>query len=412
MQKVVVVAFFLYTLVFSYLSKSSQTIGFIVFIFLSVCFVLINRKKIPLRFSRDTEIKRFLKIFKFFLIVSSFYLAISFLNLPKLWKIDELMFDMTYIPRHFFIIAELFIPILIGYALFRLHIFNKLKVSVLIALYFLIFLTNLNNCVYSLLLILLSLVAWKMNCKMIMFLAFFINYHQTTYILGFVTMMFLLFFEKSISLFLSKNTITKITSFVCLAIVVIFLLSNFLMFYVKNDPNSIWRYYVWMNEMDSLIKTYFSGVGFGSAYISNDIIYQVDNINMYYNNVEGSFETGAFIIANHSSIINMFYRMGIIGGLLFISLYVQIIRIVCKLYNQADIIKRRLLWYVFSVWIYETVVIFLNPGLEMMQFALSYLLSLSVLTAVILEILFRKVFDEKLKLYNLKKLRDYDDKSY
>ena len=95
---------------------------------------------IPLRFSRDTEIKRFLKIFKFFLIVSSFYLAISFLNLPKLWKIDELMFDMTYIPRHFFIIAELFIPILIGYALFRLHIFNKLKVSVLIALYFLIFL--------------------------------------------------------------------------------------------------------------------------------------------------------------------------------------------------------------------------------------------------------------------------------
>jgi O-antigen ligase len=158
------------------------------------------------------------------------------------------------------------------------------------------------------------------------------------------------------------------------------------MFYAKNDPNSIWRYYVWMNEIDSLIKTYFTGVGFGSAYISNDIIYQVDNINMYYKNVEGSFETGAFIIANHSSLINMFYRMGLIGGLLFISLYVQIIRIVCKLYNQTDIIKRKLLWYLFSVWIYETVVIFLNPGLEMMQFALSYLLSLAMLFAVIIDI--------------------------
>jgi hypothetical protein len=59
---------------------------------------------------------------------------------------------------------------------------------------------------------------------------------------------------------------------------------------------------------------------------------------------------------------------------------------VVKLYRYADKKMSSLLWRFFSVFIYQTVVVFLNPGLEMMQFALSYILSLSFLFAVIFDI--------------------------
>ena len=175
------------------------------------------------------------------------------------------------------------------------------------------------------------------------------------------------------------------------AIVGIFLSYGIMMVYIESDPNSLWRLNVWINEIGSLSKTCFTGVGFGSAYVTKDIVNQVSNSNMYTTNVEGGLESGIYLVANHSSLLNMFYRMGILGGLLFLALNVQLIRVVVKTYRQATRKMKSLLWRMFAVFIYETIIIALNPGLEMMQFALSYILSVSVLLAVVMEIQYQRL---------------------
>lgn len=390
MEKVFVTSYIIYICVFSFLPKSVQTAGFLLLLFVSIYYLWLNRNKIAKTYSMDDETRKLKRLFKLFISVSTFYLLLSFVNLPQLWGIEGLYYDVSYAPRHFFIVAELFIPILLGYAIYQFNLFEKIKknvkVMLLIWLYVILFFAVNDLCVKGLLLIMLTFIAWKLSRKWIMFLAFFINYEQSAYILGFGAMMFFLFFEKVIISFLSKNTTRKIILIMSVAIIGIFLLSGILMIYVENDPNSIWRLKVWLNEIESLTETYFTGVGFGSAYVTEDILEQVNNSNMYSHSGKGGTEVGLFIVANHSSLLNMFYRMGVLGGLLFVGLNVQIIRMVIKLYNQTDQQMRNLLWRLFSVWIYETVVIFLNPGLEMMQFALSYILSVSMLLAVVLEI--------------------------
>lgn len=374
---------------FSYLPKSVQTIGFILFIFMSSSFVWYRRNLIQSCFLIDEETRKLKIYFRMFLNVSIFYFFFSFFNIPKIWNIQGLAYNMSYLPRHFFIIAELFIPILLSYGIYRLKPYNRFKLSVLIPFYLFVFIVNIINdeiCVMGMLLITLTLIAWKLHSKFVMLFAFFINYGQSAYVLAFLFLIFLLSFEKRIITFLYKNTISKIIVMSLVSIIGIFLASGILMFYIEEDANSLWRLNVWINEIASLSQTYFSGVGFGSAYVTDDIMFQVDNSTMYTNNDDNSLDTGAFLVANHSSILNMFYRMGLIGGVLFLVLNIQLVRIVIKTYQYANVEMRSLLWRLFSVFIYETIIISLNPGLEMMQFALSYILSLSMLLAVIYEI--------------------------
>ena len=366
--------------------KSFQTIGFVVFIFLSVFLIWKNRRGIWLRLSLDVETKRLKKLFITFLIVSAFYLAISFLNLPQFWNIDKLMYNMKYIPRHFFIIAELFIPLGLGYVIYKKKMLQKIKSFYLIILFMLIFFTNPSLSIKGILLISLALIAWKNDMKDLLLFAFFIFYYQAAYVLGYIAMMLFISFEKEIVSFLRKDTNHKIIFAFSSAILLTYTLWGVIMGFVLEDENSLWRLNVWINEFNSLSQTYLTGVGFGSAYVTENILYQTDNYNMFFNNEEGLMEVGAFIVANHSSFINMFYRMGLIGGGLFLALNFQLICVTIKMYYRATKKMRQLLWYMLSVWIYETVVIALNPGLEMMQFAMSYLLSLAVLFAVILEI--------------------------
>ena len=366
--------------------KSFQTTGFVVFIFLSVFLIWKNRRGIWLRLSLDVETKRLKKLFITFLIVSAFYLAISFLNLPQFWNIDKLMYNMKYIPRHFFIIAELFIPLGLGYVIYKKKMLQKIKSFYLIILFMVIFFTNPSLSIKGILLISLALIAWKNDMKDLLLFAFFIFYYQAAYVLGYIAMMLFISFEKEIVSFLRKDTNHKIIFAFSSAILLTYTLWGVIMGFVLEDENSLWRLNVWINEFNSLSQTYLTGVGFGSAYVTENILYQTDNYNMFFNNEEGLMEVGAFIVANHSSFINMFYRMGLIGGGLFLALNFQLICVTIKMYYRATKKMRQLLWYMLSVWIYETVVIALNPGLEMMQFAMSYLLSLAVLFAVILEI--------------------------
>lgn len=386
MKKALVISYILLICTFSYLPKSISTICFLLYMFWAMHYVWINRKAITTTIALDIETKKLKKSFVVFLFISIFYFIVSFLNLPQLWNIDGLLYNVKYLPRHFVIITELFIPIALGYAISRLKVFSHLNVFIMVCLYLFLYVTNQSISIKGLLLILLSLVAWKWNSKLLMVLTFTIFYEQTAYILGSIAVVFLLFLEKYVIAFFSTHTYRKIIITFLISIISIFLLSGIIIYYVENDANSLWRLNVWINELDSLYQTYFSGVGYGSAYVTEDIEYQVENSSMYANSDKGGMETGVFLVANHSSLLNMFYRMGVAGGFAFLAINIQLAYIVFKTYQQANKKMRNLLWRLFTVWIYETIIICLNPGLEMMQFAISYLLSIALLLAVIIDI--------------------------
>ena len=400
MEKSIAIFYLLFICLFSYLPKSVDTVGFILFIFIAVYYICHELYKIYARFAVNVETKRLSIFFSSFIILAFFYFFVSLFNIPRLWNIKSLDYNLSYLPRHFFVIAELFIPIVLSFGFYQLKLYHRLKLTFLIPFALLIFLINSDLCVKGLLLIAISIIAWKCQSKIVMLFAFFLNFEQSAYVIGFLAMMILLFFEKIIISFLNKNPTLKIIILMLVAITGVFFSYGIMMVYIKSDPNSLWRLNVWINEFESLSKTWFTGVGFGSAYVTKDIIFQVSNSNMYTINVDGGLDTGIFIVANHSSLLNMFYRMGILGGILFLALNVQLIRVVVKTYQKAVPEMKSLLWYFFVVFIYQTIIIALNPGLEMMQFALSYILSLSVLLAVIMEIQNQSIVLENVFLIN------------
>lgn len=385
MKKAFVIAYILFICMFAFLPKSVDTGVFILFIIVSAGYVFFQGHQLNIILRKNVDTRKLRRLFILFLYISFFYFLLSFLNLPKLWGIKGLPFQRSYIPRHFIIVAELFLPTCLGYFLYRIRFFDGIKTLPLLVFFLLLFFGINAICVKGVLLLALVLVSWKLDKKFLVLPAFFIFYAQTAYVLGYLALVFLIFLEKPITHYLYKNTVRQIVIFSLLAIVGIFLFSGFLAFFIDNDANSLWRLRVWTNEINSLAQTCFTGVGFGAAYVTEDIVYMVENSNMYIDDY-GSIETGLFVVANHSSLVNMFYRMGIVGGIVFLAMNVQIIKLVIKYYHIGDTRQRALLWRLFAVWIYETIVIFLNPGLEMMQFAISYLLSLSVLFASLLVI--------------------------
>lgn len=386
MRKAFVIVYILFVCAFTFLPKSVDTGLFLIYVLGSAGYVELHRNQFRTLYGKDPATQKLSKLFTLFLCVSAIYLLLSFLNLPRIWGIQSLLFSHSYIPRHFIIVAELFLPVLLADAIYKLRLFNWLKTPYLILFFLLVFFGVHALCVIGILLVTLALISWKCDKKFLLLPAFFLNHHQSAYVMGFLVLMLLLCFERPIARYLYKNTLRKIVIFTLLAIICVFLLSSVLAFYIEKDANSLWRLQVWENEIHSLAQTCFTGVGFGSAYVTEDIVDLVDNANMYFKNTEGALEAGVFVVANHSSLLNMFYRMGLIGGGLFLLINIQIIRIIVKFYRKGNRRERALLWRLFAVWMYQTVVIFLNPGLEMMQFAVSYLPCLSCLLAAILAI--------------------------
>lgn len=401
MKKTFVIAYILFLCVFTFLPKSVETGVFILFILAGAVYVGINPQLMRRHYGQEAEIRRLRKLFLLFVYVSAAYFLLSFINLPHIWGIRGLMFKHSFIPRHFVVVAELFLPILLAESLQKIQFFNRIQTIPLILFLLLVFYKlRYVMCMNGVFMVTLALISWKTRKKWVMLPAVLISYNMSSYLLSFLAMMFLIYLEKPVTRYLYKHTLRKIIVLSSLAVIFIFIISGLLVIFVKNDPNSLWRLHVWQNELSSLKQTYFTGVGFGSAYVTDDIIYKVSNSNMYFNNADRSLEYGVFTVANHSSILNMFYRMGLVGGFIFLAMNVQLICLVVKLYHDSKRHERALLWRLFGVWIYQTVIIFLNPGLEMMQFAVSYLLSVAFLLAVVLMINKRR-FKEQTELPTL-----------
>ena len=384
--------YFLFLTFNDLLLKSQQTRFYIyeIVIFSLVC--VFCRSRLWNTFKMQSGVP-FLKLLISFMTIGAVYLAFSYNNFfVRYWHLYGLDYNRTYIPRHFFIVAQFFISVGLGYSLYVsnfLLAFNKKYVIAIFAALTLFFVgmnfSDSSRTYSSFIVLLVSLLS--VNNRKLVFLPlllipFFIEF--SSYTIGLLILIFIIFYMGTLSKMLARHGMLKVSVFVILVMMVMLAYSTFISEKIDEDVNSAWRLVVWTNEIRTLIKTQFTGVGFGTAYVTIDILQQTDNVNMYLK-TENGFSEGICIIANHNSILNTFYRMGFLGGLSFIFLNLSLLKWFLKV-NHAQLPEKmnRYLWWAMANYLFNFVITSLNPGLEMLQFSIGYQLSLAIVIYVLL----------------------------
>ncbi len=383
------IQYFILLLCWILIPKSTMMISYIGEIGLFALLTAINARNIKKIFCLSNEGRKTMICFLLLLLISLVYLYLSYYNLADYWNINNLGYNSFFIPRHYFIILQYFISIGLGYSLYRSNFLMRIKskwvIMAIVAIFIMTsmdFATN-SKSYFTIMVLLISLLGLRYKLLLIALPFFgFFSMEQTTYLIAIAEVSFIMLFKRSIANFLQKNGKIKLFACFLVSILTFLLLSSTISELVDSDSNSSWRLAVWKNEIASLEKTQYTGVGFGTAYVSNSIPYETDNINMYLN-AENGFSEGVFIVANHNSVLNMFYRMGLIGGVLFV-LFNLFLLYWCISNNRITSSKMNAyLWWAMANYVFNFTVILFNPGLEMLQFSTGYQLSLAILLAVL-----------------------------
>jgi len=351
-------------------------------------YFLEKRKKIARICNATIDGSRFMSGLKWFFVVAFFFLILSYANIPKLWGMHDLKYNPQYIYRHFMMILELVMSVGLGYCIYEKGIITSVSNKMLFSLTTVAFIIGvfggrllLSGIIVTCLSLLI--VRKRFYGLLVAIPLAFPTTGQSTFFVCSSALIFIVVFQKWITNILRDTPRMKIFIGTTCIVVLIALFSEELMSYIEDDANSIWRFYVWKTELNSLAKTWFTGVGFGSAYVSDQMFSLSDNVSMYSSEARGA-GNGVFIIASHNTFVNMFYRMGIIGGLLFVIMHVNLI--IWALYNywhsNANS-KKLIVWAVATFACYIFVILF-NPGLEMVQFATNYVFALAILIATLL----------------------------
>lgn len=368
------------------------------YLFLLVCIcytlfhLLLNKGSLNWRKYGGGEFERY---FKFFVFWSSLFIIISLINLPETFGIKNLMFDPAYILRHASFLPSLAIMFCIYLCTEKKSLIEKLNRYLIFYLLMFLLIVGLmfgkDNIVYTQLIVMLASLFFvkKKTYFALLILVYFVlfeNISMSSFIIAGLLIIFILLFGRRFTIFFSREFNLKSIIIFSFSIVLIIIFNKFLLMLISSDANSLWRLNVWENEIRNLIQTYGFGVGFGTAYVDNHIFYEVDNSNMYE-----SF-SDLFVIANHNTVINMFYRLGIVGGVGFILMNIALVKWYAKTYLINTEYNRYLMW-AFANYVYNFIIISLNPGLESPRFSYGYLISIGFLIGFIIKS--RKLSDEK-----------------
>lgn len=320
-----------------------------------------------------------------FFAVAAIYLWLSYKDLPYFWRIPLLLYDPEYIYRQFMIIPELMVPLGLGFILARtgtIYKANSLFLFLFLAFVVGLYYSGLANRIMlsGLVVALSSLLALKTRNYLYLLLVPLVISNHSAYNIASLALLGLILLRRPMKAYLARHTTWRVLFLILLAVTLIYYYSDEIYEKITTDENSLWRLRVWENEINSLSDTYYTGVGFGTSYVTYDIYTIVNNPNMYYDK-DRTLYGRLFMVANHNSFLNMFYRMGYLGGILFTMLNVFICTYTLHCYRKAKQF-RDYIWWAFANYIYQVVIIFLNPGLEMMQFAINYMGALSMLLGV------------------------------
>jgi hypothetical protein len=152
---------------------------------------------------------------------------------------------------------------------------------------------------------------------------------------------------------------------------------------VASDANSYWRATIWQNNLTALLDTKLVGVGFGIPYMpltsTNFMQAQINNFDSQSIDVVNVIEVQYFR-GQHSSIVNVAYRLGALGAILFLYLNWQGVYRLYKLLHSKYLAMadRRLVFFGLTQFIGALIQITVHVGLESPRFFMIYILSLGL----------------------------------
>lgn len=188
-----------------------------------------------------------------------------------------------------------------------------------------------------------------------------------------LSLFFYMFSKVGYSRYVTKYKIVFIGS------VVLFILftNNIINILKVTDVNSWWRLMLWKHEWSILIKTFFLGVGFGTPYATNQMVNYI-----YF---DPSIPDVLYITGQHNSFINMFYRLGLVGGSLFLYFNILILKYCDKLRTMLSIEEQKIIkWAEFS-YLAATISITFNVGLESPRVFISYLIFTPIIIGLLIK---------------------------
>ena len=342
----------------------------------------------------DKKWIKYKNIFSLFIFYTFLIIILSFFNYIKLFNIQGLEFDRSFIIRQAYFIFTVPIGIVIFDYVNKSDILEKLKLKFLIGIFLILCISKFMN-IFDvvpfrvLILIISSFVYFNKNKKIgiiLIIISILFRFDGSTSIICYMILIISLFDWKKTSVFFKKYL------GVIIYFGVIFLIFGTVLFYdniveiLYKDPNAIWRWQYWINELRILIETKFLGVGFGTAYASNSIFTEIYNPNAFAVPDDGfgyNISQVLFLTSQHNSILNMFYRLGVIGGGLFIYINYFPIKWYLGLMLKLDKEKQKMLKWSFVNFIISIVIISLNPGIESPRFFISYLIMFSIFISLL-----------------------------
>lgn len=205
------------------------------------------------------------------------------------------------------------------------------------------------------------------------------------------------YFKRSISRYIRAYVVGA----VCLLIFMIVDNTQITAFLYAFDADSWWRFVYWTHEFNILKQTYFLGVGYGTPYARNDIFRLIEEFQLAgeHELKNMHIEEMVYLVGQHNSFVNMFYRLGLLGGFIFcyinytILLYSSRLIKVLKYLNRSFEL-RFLLWLEFT-YTGSVIIILFNVGIETPRYFIPYLVSTFALIGIVSKYYFYyvKTFD-------------------
>lgn len=152
------------------------------------------------------------------------------------------------------------------------------------------------------------------------------------------------------------------------------------------DINTQWRFYVWRENLVAALKTGLLGIGFGTPYfpLSPANITEAYNLTRFAEFTQyalGSPVDLLYIRGQHSSIVNAFYRMGLLGGGLLVAFNIAVVVLLVKALRRAERDFRPAIAAAGAVFVVEACQIAMHVGLESPRYLAVYALAVGLARA-------------------------------
>jgi hypothetical protein len=135
------------------------------------------------------------------------------------------------------------------------------------------------------------------------------------------------------------------------------------------DINTQWRFFVWRENLFAALKSGLLGVGFGTPYfqLSPGNVFEAYRLTQYAEFTQyalGSPTDLLYIRGQHSSLVNAFYRMGLVGGGLFITFNVAVVVVLIKALRRAASGVAAVIAAASAIFVVEASQIAMHVGIE------------------------------------------------